>query len=298
MGMHRSRTNTNYDGDESDTKSQGHEPATSENAVAEELRRRQQLGHPTPPHPINLRYITKRDWSGLKRWLKIGVVTGLAVVVLATAYRLGIARANHTHDQKAQAAQQEQKRKQAGNASNLPPVRYNSTTYSMGLSYPANWIVSDTPAKLTIVSPNLAMTDLNGQATTGHVIVTIQNQQSNLPGYPAGGATASLESGKLTYAQPSSVQRSQTYVSYVGYTSPSGIDALFLTGDNGYQAGQTVPMSDITKGNPLISVMFAKCSVSFCTKGTPKPLTLQAKSWDKASFKKQVTDLLQSITVN
>src|SRR6185369_3064534 len=159
-----------------------------------------------------------------------------------------------------------------------------------------NWIVSDTASKLTVTSPNMKMSSTTGQVNA-HVMMTIQNPQTSIPGFPSGGAMANLSSDKLTYKQPSSVQRAQTYLSFLGYKNPNGVDALFLTGDNGYQSGQQVPMSDVVKGNPLVSVTFVKCEDTSCVNGTPVPITLLASSWKDASFKSDVIDLLQSLTL-
>jgi len=54
----------------------------------------------------------------------------------------------------------------------------------------------------------------------------------------------------------------------------------------------------VVKGNPLVSVTFVKCEDTSCVNGTPVPITLLASSWKDASFKPQVIDLLQSLTLN
>src|SRR5262249_437041 len=127
---------------------------------------------------------------------------------------------------------------------------YDSTKYTLSFDYPQNWIVAETDKKLTITSPNYPMKTRSG-AEAGHVIVTIQNQQTSVPGYPSGGRVGSMESQKLTYKAPSAVQGSETYLSFLGYSGSTGIDALYLTGDNGYQKGQAISMSDVARGNPL-----------------------------------------------
>ena len=113
------------------------------------------------------------------------------------------------------------------------------------------------------------------------------------PWLMAGGAVAALASNHLTYKQPSTVQRAQTYESYLSYAATNGLDALYVTGDNGYQQGQQVPLSDVIKGNPLISVSFNACPDENCT--TPKPATLSASAWQSSSASKDVTNLLESI---
>jgi hypothetical protein len=175
--------------------------------------------------------------------------------------------------------------------------KYDSATYTLSFAYPENWVVSDTAAKLTITSPVVQLTPAAGSATSAHVVVTIQNPQASIPGYPAGGALAALASEKLTYAQPTSVQRAQTYLSYLGYKA-TGLDALYITGDNGYQQGQTIPMSDVAKSNPLISITFATCGAADCSTGTVTQMALDAAAWQKSATATQVTELLKSLQFN
>jgi hypothetical protein len=179
----------------------------------------------------------------------------------------------------------------------VPSVHYDSTAYGLGIDYPNNWVVADTADKLNVTSPIVNIVTPNGQVA-GHVIVTIQNQQTTIVGFPSAGATASLASDKLTYKQPTPVQRAQTYLSYLGYTGASSIDALYLTGDNGYQQGQAIPIDNVVKSNPLVSVTFGKCTTSYCSKDTPTSLMLRADGWSSAQFKTEVLDILQSLTIN
>jgi hypothetical protein len=262
------------------------DPGDPDGLVAAEKQHRWQHGKLASEPRVIPPYDRKRSWP-----LKVGV---LLVVVLAVtaAYVLGYQKAHAPIAAKQQVAQNKSERK-------LAPVvtttkHYDSTTHTLGLDYPQNWLVADTPDKLTVTSPEFAMTSLDG-STNGHIVLTIQNQQTSIAGYPGGGAAASIASDKLTYAHPSSVQRAQTYLSYLGYGTPNGISALFLTGDNGYQEAQNVPLADVIRGNPLVSVVFQKCAKSFCTGGTSTPITLKADSWDHAAFKAPIITTLQSL---
>lgn len=178
----------------------------------------------------------------------------------------------------------------------VPTKAYTSDTYALSFDYPGNWTISDTSAKLTVTSPATTLTDSSGKQTQGQVAVSIQNQQTSIANYPANGATAVLASDKLTYKQPTQVQRAQTYLSYLSYQG-AGLDALYITGDNGYQKDQTIPMSDVVKGNPLISVMFTACGDTACQ--TPgAAMTLQPDAWQGSNVAKQVTALLESLQLN
>jgi len=176
-------------------------------------------------------------------------------------------------------------------------THYDSATYSLGFDYPSTWKLSDTTGKLTVTSPSTQLSGLDGK-TVGRVIITVQNQQTAIPDFPANGAMASIASDMVTYKQPSEVQRAQTYLSYLGYQSPNGLDALYISGDSGYQAGQQVPMGDIVKGNPLIGITFEACGNSDCAAGTTGPLTLRASDWKSSPLSTVVTGFLESIVVH
>ncbi len=268
-------------------------PGDPDGVVAEEERRKLREARaaaavsfaPAPP-----KHIRKRKWPT--------VVLVIVLVAAASfgAYWLGNNKAKTPDAKKSQTGTTAQTQQPAKTAT-VATKHYDSVTYTLGLDYPGDWLISDTTAKLTITSPGVKMTSVSG-STTGHVLVTIQNPQTNIPGFPSGGAMANLASDKLTYKQPSSVQRAQTYLSYLGYKNPNGLDALYLTGDNGYESGQQIPMSDVIKGNPLVSVTFVDCEDTSCVNGAPKPITLLASRWKDAAFKQQVIDLLQSLTLN
>ncbi|HSX30349.1 MAG TPA: hypothetical protein VLE99_00325 [Candidatus Saccharimonadales bacterium] len=259
-----------------------HNPGDPDGVFAAEQRRREQSARTAVaalPRPRVFR----------RRWPVVIVSLLLVAAGMAAAYWLGTRHTAPAVPSKTAAAQPQPQ--QVATA----VQRYTSTLYTLSFNHPGNWVVSDTAAKLTVTSPPIKLTDLRGP-TVGRVVVTIQNQQTSVAGYPADGAMANLASQQLTYAQPSSVQRAQTYVSYIGYKSPNGLDALFLTGDTAYQAGQHVPLSNVTKGNPLVSVTFTRCVSTDCSK--TQATTLLARSWGKAAFNTPVIDLLRSLTLN
>jgi cytoskeletal protein RodZ len=180
----------------------------------------------------------------------------------------------------------------------VPTKHYDSTTYTLGFDHPQDWTVTDTVAKLVATSPVVSLKTSGGTTVNGHVVVTFQNQQTSIPGYPANDAVAVMASEKLTYTQPTQVQRAQTYLSYLSYGKANGLDALYITGDNGYQKDQNIPQTDVVKGNPLISVTFQSCTSADCSTGTPTMLTLVASDWASLASSKQVTNLLKSIQLN
>jgi hypothetical protein len=268
-------------------------PGDPDGLVAAEEQRKWQAQHPKPS------FAAAPPAKRKRRWPIVLLVVLLIAAAAAGAYWFG----NKQADKTSSGSSTQQTNKTAGQkaaspaTTAVPTKHYDSTTYTLGIDYPQTWALSDTSAKLTLISPAMQLVTASG-ATSGHAVVTFQNQQTTIAGYPSGGALAALESYKLTYKQPTSVQRAQSYVSYLGYAQTTGLNALYVTGDNGYQQGQQVPMSDIIKGNPLISVTFQTCASSDCSTGTPTPITLLAAKWNDSAISKTILTLLASVTLD
>jgi len=107
-------------------------------------------------------------------------------------------------------------------------------------------------------------------------------------------------SQKIKYAQPTAIQRGETYMTFVQYAESlmqGQLDAIFVTGDFGYQANQYVPKTDIAKLDPLISVTFLKCDTVRCA--NPTDTSIHADAWASGTdFQKTITTVLSSIQVN
>lgn len=271
------------------------DPGDPDGLVAAEEKRKWDAAHPPKPAPAA---VPKRKKH---RFLTFLLVLVLIAAAAYGAYWFGSKQAakNQPAATKTKQAPKKTTPSKAAQktAPGVPTKHYDSPAYTLSLDYPQTWTLSDTASKLTVVSPAVSLATTKG-TINGHVVVTFLNKQTAIGGYPQNGAVASLESKKLTYKQPTSIQRAQTYLSYLGYTSQSGLDALYITGDNGYQAGQTIPMSDVILGDPLISVTFESCTSDDCSTGTPAMLTLQASKWQSDPLNMQVETLLKSIQLD
>ena len=177
--------------------------------------------------------------------------------------------------------------------------RYDSTNFSIGFDYPADWSISDPGSgKLSVISPMLQLRAANGQAINARIVMTIQNQQSSISQFAANTAIAPLASQKLTYKQPTPSQRAKTYLTFVNYAGSSkAINALYITGDNGYTAGQYVPGSDIAKDDPLVSIGFFGCSDTACSNYS-SAAAIAVSSWSDAGLSKPLINLLQSLVID
>jgi hypothetical protein len=177
---------------------------------------------------------------------------------------------------------------------------YDSTNFSLGIDYPSTWIVADADGvKLTVKSPLENLPAASGTTQSGEIVMTIQNKQTSLPDFAKGSATAVLNSDNVAYTKPTTNQRANTNLSYLQYaatTTAGALDGIYITGNNGYQKGQDVPQVDITGVDPLVTVTFVSCTDSSCA--APKPLSLEAASWQKNALAAPVKAMLQSLSFN
>jgi hypothetical protein len=153
---------------------------------------------------------------------------------------------------------------------------------------------------MTVTSPAMQLNAADGSKDTGQIIMTIQKQGQLPAAFTAGSALAVLNSQLISYSQPTPSQTSQTYLSFVQYsstTSVGGLDGIYVTGNYGYQKDQVVPDSDITSIDPLITVTFIKCGNSKCTSNL-NPLTVASTSWNNDAFQAPIKTMLSSLTFN
>jgi len=176
---------------------------------------------------------------------------------------------------------------------------YSSPNFYLTFKYPANWTVNDTGGgQMSVISPPVQLKSASGQTVTGQVEMLIRNNQQKLSEFNAGNATAVIDSQKIAYTSPSQTQRANTYLSFLQYAtaSNSGLDGVYITGDFGYQKGQAIPLVDVSKGDPIISVTFVKCSDSSCS-GKTTPLSISQTAWDDPAFSAPIIKMLQSLSI-
>ncbi len=192
-----------------------------------------------------------------------------------------------------------------------PVETYNSTGLQLQFDYPKGWKVTE-DNKVTAISPPMQLKTTSGNsaglAQPGEIVLTIRPTQTSLTEFKDGNASASLASEKINYAKPSQGQRASTYISFLSYAPSSssavsgaaakGLDGVYVTGDNGYQLNQAIPLVDVAKANPLITVTFQACPEATCAANSARqPLTLAAASWKDEKIAKPVKAMLQSLVV-
>lgn len=182
-------------------------------------------------------------------------------------------------------------------AAEEPTDSHNSTAFLLTFDHPQTWKVTDNPDNtITAVSPATKLKTAAGQTRTGQIVMTIRHKQVSLPEFKNGNAEAARESEKIDYAKPSQAQRASTYISFLSYldSKSKGLDGIYVTGDNGYTKSQAIPLVDISKSDPLITVTFRGCVDDKCA-APAEALTLAASVWDDANFTKPIKSILQSI---
>lgn len=187
-----------------------------------------------------------------------------------------------------------------------PTETYNSVAFGLQFDYPQKWKVTETDTnKLTITSTPLGVkavsVDGDIKKVSARAVVTMQHKQSGIPEFESGNAQAVRESELMNYAKPSQMQRGATYLSFLNYAGSQdagrkGIDAVYVSGDNGYVKDQYVEQSGVINGDPLITVTFQSCPDTKCEKPGPA-LTVIPSMWDDKDFVKPIRSTLESIVV-
>lgn len=180
-----------------------------------------------------------------------------------------------------------------------PTETYTSSAFQLQFDYPAKWKVTEgADNKIIGLSPATKLKTVSIGNKVGQIVLTIQRKQASLPDFATGNSLAIRGSEKIDYAKPSQVQRASTYVSFLNYAASTekGLDGIYVTGDNGYIKNQYVPIDDVAKSDPLITITFRSCDDDKCA--TPgKPLTIAATEWENKIFAKPLQTMLESIVV-
>jgi hypothetical protein len=133
---------------------------------------------------------------------------------------------------------------------------------------------------------------------SGQIVFSIQNKQTSVTQFAPGKAVAALESQKIAYKKPTANQRAQTYISFVNYSGAvTSIDALYVAGDNGYQAAQSIPQADVVQADPLVTISFLKCADATC-QAAGTATSIPTSDWSDTSLSTPLLNLLKSLTIN
>ncbi len=232
-----------------------------------------------------------------KRLFVIALITILLAATLLAVYWFVIKE--NVKSSRPVESKQSTKQTEAAGSISTETKQYTSPNFNLSLKYPANWKVTDTAGSnvLIVESPSLLLTSVTGQKSDGIIRLQIQNKNYPITGFEKGNALAALPSELIKYTNPTQMQRAETHLSFLTYApAMSGINALYITGDYGYQANQAIPQLDISAGDPIVSVQFLQCSDKTCSK--PIPMAISNTSWSKPEFNTPIKNLLSSLSIN
>lgn len=274
-------------------------------------------GQPTSPTPVHPNSTEQDDFEAaadstvdldhfmpqLKRKrpvLKVVVWIVVVLLILAAAGGAYYTLSRKTSNKNPGSSNQQSTQSKSQSVITVPTTNYASSNFNLSFNYPQGWNVSDPGSgKLTVTSPSMQLKSANGQMQSGQVVMTIQNESSaNFGMFSQGNAVAVLGSQHVNYSNPSQTQRASTYVSFLQYASTTahgGLDGVYVTGDSGYQAGQSIPEVDITKVDPVITVTFTQCNGSTCN--SPKALTVDSSMWSDSSFSGPIMKMIESLAI-
>ena len=236
-----------------------------------------------------------------------GVIYGVIIVLLVAAAGIAAAllliykpaKKPAVNSSNAAVSQNAPAQSTTNNQPAVATSSYTSVNYGVTFNYPKDWIVTDSGnAPLSVSSPSENLTAANGSSVLGQIIFTIAPKGS-LPQAFGNSSVAVISSQKINYTQPSSSQRAQTYLTFVQYpatTTKGGLDAIFITGNLGYTKDQTIPPSDISAVDPLVSVTFVSCSSDSCPPASRKPMTVASSQWQNQSFSAPILAILTSLS--
>lgn len=261
---------------------------------------------PPPPHKYTKHHSSKSLAKPHKLLYGAGIVILAAfLVAVGIIYFHKHPKSNNPsrHQQTAANSSSASSSAQASTSTNTTPqiqsTSYTSVNYNTSFSYPSSWTVTDNAGSpLTITSPAMQLKAANGSNVLGQIVLTLTNK-GNLPKAFGTQAAAVLASQKITYTNPSPNQAAASYVSFVQYattTTLGGMDAIYLSGNYGYQQAQTIPASDLSSVDPLAYFSFYSCLSSQCSTASGHPLTLAATDWSSSSFSAPLLLILTSFT--
>jgi hypothetical protein len=135
------------------------------------------------------------------------------------------------------------------------------------------------------------------QKVLGKIIMLVQPQGAIPSDFGTGNAVAVRDSQLLKYSNPSASQLAQTYLSFIQYDSAtiSGtLNAIYITGNYGYQKDQIIQRADIATLNPLVTITFGQCATAACS--NVGDLSIQANDWNNSALSTPIFTILKSLS--
>ena len=184
-------------------------------------------------------------------------------------------------------------------AANKKTQHYVSQTGIIEFDYPTLWRISasDDDANIRITSATFNYTDNKGASKIGSIEMSI-TQQAKLSSYfkfVDDDYVIKEAPLKVTYKNPSPVQRKETYFNFSGYQDGEAI-AGFVSGNLTYKVGDTVGSKKISAIDPFIALYINGCPNGGCHAFSPATLT--SRVWQQNTQMQQTQDIIASLRIN
>ena len=246
---------------------------------------------PKPRNPI---------WGKLKPGRKLGI--GVVILVLVAALGGGgywFYKNRKSSDKPAESAQTAQNSTPAADKIDTETKKFESVNFKLSFDYPGDWTTGeDNAEEISVLSPDLKLKGVDGKDVTGQIYLRIRAKTQKLQSFDSGSATAVMDSEKIAYTTPTQVQRASTYITFLRYAdNTEGLDAIYITGDLGYEKDQTVPLTDIQKVDPIISLEFYLCPGSGCVE-VSGIYGISEEIWNDEDISVPLTNMLESFVIN
>jgi hypothetical protein len=235
----------------------------------------------------------------LKPSRKVGIAAAVIVLVLALAAGSYWFVKNRNSNDKPTETSQTAQNVSATEKISSETKKFESASFRLSFDYPSDWRASeDNPEAITVLSPDITLKDTQGKDAKGQIYFRIRAKGQQLQGFDKGDAAAVLASEKIAYTAPTQVQRASTYITFVRYAENSqGLDAIYITGDTGYEQGQSVLKTDIEKVDPIISVEFYLCPKDGC-KELSGVYGIGEQTWQDPDIAEPLKKMLTSLVIN
>ena len=233
-------------------------------------------------------------------WKKLSI--GLAALVLIAALAAGgywFYKNRKSTDKPSGDTQTTQPTAQAADTITTETKKYESANFKLSFDYPGNWFAGeDNAEEISVLSTDLKLKGVDGQDVVGQILLRIQAKGQKLSIGDPGSATAVLPSERITYANPTEVQRASTFITFVRYAqNTKGLDGIYITGDLGYEKDQQVPSSDVEKVDPVISIELYLCPNSGCVE-VSGVYGISEEVWNDEDISVPLTNMLESFVIN
>ena len=233
-------------------------------------------------------------------WKKIGIAAAILVLVAGLAAGGYLLYKNRkSSDKQTENTQTAQNTAPAAEKITTETKKFESVSFKLSFDYPGNWTASeDSPEEISVLSPGIKLKGVGGKDVAGQIYFRVRAKTQKLQSFDSGSATAVMDSEKIAYTNPTQVQRASTYISFLRYGgNTEGLDAIYISGDLGYEKDQTVTLADIQKVDPIISLEFYLCPESGCVE-ISGVYGISEEIWADEDISAPLTNMLTSLVIN